>query len=168
MQKIFFLCIALFGIQNNIAAQNCNLNFKGKITDFHDVTPIIGASIHVINLNKYTTTNLEGLFEFNDLCEGKIELEIKHIACETKIITINLKNNLFKEILLEHHLEELNEVIVKTNSNTETTSIEQSIKEDVLENYTDKSLGDALKTISGVSSLTTGFYYCKTYDSRFA
>ena len=156
MQKIFFLCIALFGIQNNIAAQNCNLNFKGKITDFHDVTPIIGASIHLINLNKYTTTNLEGLFEFNDLCEGKIKLEINHIACETKIITINLKNNLFKEILLEHHLEELNEVIVKTNTKTETTSIEQSIKEDVIENYTDKSLGDALKTISGVSSLTTG------------
>ena len=84
MQKIFFLCIALFGIPNHIAAQNCNLNFKGKITDFHDVTPIIGASIHLINLNKYTTTNLEGLFEFNDLCEGKIELEINILHAKQK------------------------------------------------------------------------------------
>jgi len=156
MQKIFFLCIAIFYSHIHIAAQNCNLNFKGKIADFHDNTSIIGASLRILNLNKYTSTDLEGLFEFNNLCEGKIVLEIQHIACETKIITINLKNNLFKEILLEHHLEELNEVVVKTNTKTATTSIEQTIKEDVIEKYTDKSLGDALKTISGVSSLSTG------------
>ena len=156
MQKIFFLCIAIFYSHIHIAAQNCNLNFKGKIADFHDNTSIVGASIRIINLNKYTSTDLEGFFEFNDLCKGKIVLEIQHIACETKIITINLKNNLFKEILLEHHLEELNEVVVKTNTKTATTSIEQTIKEDVIEKYTDQSLGDALKTISGVSSLSTG------------
>ncbi|MBT7135057.1 MAG: TonB-dependent receptor [Polaribacter sp.] len=156
MQKIFFLCIALFLIHINTAAQNCNFNFRGKVTDFHVDTPIIGASIQLLNLNKFTTSNLDGFFEFKGLCEGKIELEIQHIACETRKITIHLKNNLFKEIFLEHHLEELNEVIVTTNSKTATTSIEQTIKEDVLENYTDKSLGDALKSISGVSSLTTG------------
>ena len=156
MQKIFFLCIAIFYSHIHIAAQNCNLNFKGKIADFHDNTSIVGASIRIINLNKYTSTDLEGFFEFNDLCKGKIVLEIQHIACETKNITINLKNNLFKEILLEHHLEELNEVVVKTNTKTATTSIEQTIKEDVIEKYTDQSLGDALKTISGVSSLSTG------------
>ena len=132
MQKIFFLCIAIFYSHIHIAAQNCNLNFKGKIADFHDNTSIVGASIRIINLNKYTSTDLEGFFEFNDLCKGKIVLEIQHIACETKIITINLKNNLFKEILLEHHLEELNEVVVKTNTKTATTSIEQTIKEDVI------------------------------------
>ncbi|MDG2356967.1 MAG: TonB-dependent receptor [Polaribacter sp.] len=150
------MCIAIFYSHIHIAAQNCNLNFKGKIADFHDNTSIVGASIRIINLNKYTSTDLEGFFEFNDLCKGKIVLEIQHIACETKNITINLKNNLFKEILLEHHLEELNEVVVKTNTKTATTSIEQTIKEDVIEKYTDQSLGDALKTISGVSSLSTG------------
>ena len=123
MQKIYFLCIALFFSQIHIDAQNCNLLFKGKITDFHEDTPLTGASIRIINLNKYTATDLEGFFEFNDLCEGKIELEIKHIVCETKRITINLEKNLFKEILMEHHLEELNEVIVKNNTKTATTSI---------------------------------------------
>ena len=156
MQKIIFLCIAILYSQIYIAAQNCNLNFKGKITDFHNNSSIVGASIYIINLNKYTTTNLEGLFEFNDLCAGKIVLEIKHIACETKIVTLEIHKDYVKEFYLEHHLEELNEVIVKNNTKTATTSIEQTIKEDVIENYTDKSLGDALKTISGVSSLSTG------------
>ena len=156
MQKIIFLCIAILYSQIYIAAQNCNLNFKGKITDFHNNSSIVGASIHIINLNKYTTTNLEGLFEFNDLCAGKIVLEIKHIACETKIVTLEIHKDYVKEFYLEHHLEELNEVIVKNNTKSATTSIEQTIKEDVIENYTDKTLGDALKTISGVSSLSTG------------
>jgi iron complex outermembrane receptor protein len=156
MQKIIFLCIAILYSQIYIAAQNCNLNFKGKITDFHNNSSIVGASIHIINLNKYTTTNLEGLFEFNDLCAGKIVLEIKHIACETKIVTLEIHKDYVKEFYLEHHLEELNEVIVKSNTKSATTSIEQTIKEDVIENYTDKTLGDALKTISGVSSLSTG------------
>lgn len=156
MQKIFFLCIAIFYSHIYIAAQNCNLNFKGKIADFHDNTSMIGASVRILNLNKYTSTDLEGHFEFNNLCKGKIVLEIQHIACETKIITINLKNNLFKEILLEHHLEELNEVVVKTNTKTATTSIEQTLSKKEVEVYSDKSLGDALKSLSGVSSLNTG------------
>jgi len=84
MQKIIFLCIAIFYSHIHIAAQNCNLNFKGKIADFHDNTSMIGASVRILNLNKYTSTDLEGFFEFNDLCEGKIVVEIQHIACETK------------------------------------------------------------------------------------
>ena len=43
----------------------------------------------------------------------KIILEVKHISCETKQITIDIDKKISKEIFLEHHLEELNEVVVK-------------------------------------------------------
>ena len=36
---------------------------KGKITDFHDNTPIVGATLQIINTNIYSTTNSEGNFE---------------------------------------------------------------------------------------------------------
>jgi iron complex outermembrane receptor protein len=143
-------------MSTNTAAQDCNITFKGRIIDFHDKTPILGASIAVINLNRYTTSNMDGVFEINNLCKGKIILEVKHISCETKQITIDIYKSINKEIFLEHHLEELNEVVVKTNTKTEQSSVEQSIKKAVIEEYTDKSLGDALHTISGVSSLSTG------------
>jgi len=157
MQKQFLLCLYLVCIYTNIStAQDCNITFKGNIIDFHNETPIIGASVNILNLNKYTTSNLNGVFEFNDLCKGKIIIEIKHLACETKQFTINLNKSISKELFLEHHLEELNEVVVKSNTKTAKTSIEQSIKKDVIEKFTDKSLGDALNTISGVSSLNTG------------
>ena len=146
-------CIVLC---TNTAAQDCNITFKGRIIDFHDKTPILGASIAVINLNRYTTSNMDGVFEINNLCKGKIILEVKHISCETKQITIDIDKKISKDIYLEHHLEELNEVILKASKKTEQSSVEQSIKKAVIEEFTDKSLGDALKTISGVSTLNTG------------
>ncbi|MDG1195076.1 MAG: TonB-dependent receptor [Polaribacter sp.] len=154
MQKLFFLCALLYCI--SAPAQDCNITFKGKIIDFHDKTPIFGASIVVLNLNKYSTSNIDGEYEINNLCKGKIILVIKHISCETKQISIDIDKSIERDIFLEHHLEELNEVVVKTNIKTEQSSVEQSIKKAVIEEFTDKSLGDALNNISGVSSLNTG------------
>ncbi|MGK0447270.1 MAG: iron complex outermembrane receptor protein, partial [Polaribacter sp.] len=159
-----FLCALFCGVfftsytQESLpkTAQDCEFTFRGKITDFHDSTPIIGASLYLENLNTYTTSDLEGIFVFKNLCKDKYILEIKHISCETKRITINLDKNINKQIFLEHHLNELNEIIVKTTSKSAKTSIEQSIKKATIDNFSDKSLGDALKTMSGVSSLNTG------------
>ncbi|MBU3012003.1 TonB-dependent receptor [Polaribacter vadi] len=156
MIKLFCYCVIAICFTTNVMAQDCTYTFKGKIIDFHNNTPIYGASVQIKNLNKYTSTNQKGEFEFKNLCKGELVIEVQHIACETKNSTITINQNLYKEILLEHHLEELNEVVVKTNFKTEATSIEQSIKKNVLEGYSDKSLGDALKNVSGVSSLNTG------------
>lgn len=155
MHKLFIFCAFMLCVCTT-NAQKCKLTFKGKITDFHDNSVIVGASVHIVNSNKYTTSNLSGEFEFTNLCAGTMTLEFKHVACETKQVVVKLSKDTFKNISLEHHLEELKEVIVKSDSKTETTSIEQSIKKEVIVSFTDKSLGDALNTVSGVSSLNTG------------
>ncbi|WP_159948449.1 TonB-dependent receptor [Polaribacter septentrionalilitoris] len=156
MKKLYSICVLVFCIVTNAIAQDCTYTFKGQVIDFHDNTPLFGATVHILNLDTYIATNEKGEFEFKNLCAGKLTIEVQHISCETKHLTITLKQNLYKEILLEHHLEELNEVIVKTNSKTEITSIEQSLKKNIIDNFSDKSLGDALNTMSGVSSLNTG------------
>ena len=167
MQKIIFLCIAVLYSHFHTAAQNCNLNFKGKIADFHDNTSIIGASVRILNLNKYTSTDLEGFFEFNDLCKGKIVLEIQHIACEKKVVTLEIQKDYFKEFYLEHHLEELNGVVVKTNTKTAMTSIEQTLSKKEVQVYSDKSLGDALKSLSGVFAPLITFIRPPAFISTF-
>ena len=153
-QRIIYLLVFLFC--NVISAQKCDINFSGKVEDFHENTTLENAVVKIIELNRNVTTDKKGLFKFNNLCRGNFTVEISHISCETKQIKINLKKDLYKNILLEHHLEELNEVVVITNSKSEKTSIEKTVKKNVIENFTDKSLGDALNTVSGVSSLNTG------------
>ena len=155
MHKLFIFCVMSMCF-TTLQAQKCTLTFKGKITDFHNNSSIVGASVHILNLNKYTTSDLVGDFEFNNLCSGKITVEIKHIACEPKKYTFNLTKDTFQNVTLEHHLEELTEVIVKVDNKTEATSIEQTLSKKEVEVYADKSLGDALKSLSGVSSLNTG------------
>ncbi|WP_407557242.1 TonB-dependent receptor [Winogradskyella sp. 4-2091] len=137
-------------------SQTCTFTFLGELSDFHDGTLISSATIHIKEIDKYVVSDFDGKFKIENLCSGTITLTISHVGCETKTVSYQLDNDMFKKIYLEHHLEELNEVTVSTNLKTESTSIEQSINKSVIENYSDKSLGDALNSLSGVSSLNTG------------
>ena len=151
-----FIIITMLLFCSIVFGQNCQITFTGKIIDFHNSQPLAGATVFIKNLNKYTTSDVNGTFVIKNLCEGELTLEVSHVGCKTKITTITIDKDTTKEIHLEHHLEELNEVVVATNSKTEQTSIQQSLSKTDIENFSDKSLGDALNNISGVSSLNTG------------
>lgn len=152
LQALFILLIT-FQFSHS---QECNYTFLGEIKDFHNNTPIVGATIFMQNLNKYTTSDVDGKFKIENLCKGELTLVISHVGCETKTITYNIEGDIFKSIALEHHIEALTEVTVAGSSKLENTSIQQSISKQEIVVFTDKSLGDALNTISGVSSLNTG------------
>ena len=137
-------------------SQNCNYTFLGELKDFHDGSPIESATIYIKENDKYLVSDLDGKFKIENLCSGTLTLTISHIGCETKTVSYQINNDVFKTIFLEHHLEELSEVLISSNLKTEGTSIERSINKTLMESFSDKSLGDALNTISGVSSLNTG------------
>ena len=103
MIKLFWACVFTVIISNTVIAQDCLYSIKGRVTDFHNSTPISGATLHILEVNKYTTTNHKGEFEFKNLCSAKLTIIVQHIACDSKTININLTSNTYKEILLEHH-----------------------------------------------------------------
>jgi len=152
-QKLFLVLLLI--ISNIATSQNCTYTFSGIVEDFHDKSVLTNATIHIKSLNKFAVSDTNGKFTIDNICNGKFMVEVAHLGCETQIIEINMVKDIYKVINLEHHLEELNEVVVR-NHKAESTSIVQSVKKQVLESFSDKSLGDALNTISGVSSLNTG------------
>ncbi|WP_422091197.1 TonB-dependent receptor [Tenacibaculum ovolyticum] len=155
-KNIVFTCVLLL-LSSIVASQNCKNTFSGLIEDFHDKSPIVGATVFIKNQNKYTTTNFEGKFSLPNLCSGKIIVEISHVACEPQTIELNINKDVYKIIDLEHHEEELNEVNVKGAIGLKTkTAQETLIKTKTLDKFSGASLGDALKNISGVSSINTG------------
>ncbi|WP_439151207.1 TonB-dependent receptor [Winogradskyella sp.] len=139
-------------------SQQCDAVFLGEIRDFHDNTPIAGATVYIKNLDKYKASDENGKFKIENLCKGDITLVISHIGCETKTVTFTIDGDAFKTIELEHHIEELNEVSVKTTlAKKETTTAQETvIKSNVIRKYSNQSLGDALKEVPGVSSINTG------------
>ncbi|MAX70375.1 MAG: TonB-dependent receptor [Flavobacteriaceae bacterium] len=154
MKRFFVGLFIAFSCYNY--SQDCNYTFIGNLQDFHDKSAIASATIYIKEKDKYLVSDFDGKFKIEDLCSGTLTLTISHVNCETKTVLFNITNDSSEIIFLEHHLEELSEVVVSSTIKTETTSIEQSLNKSEIENYSDKSLGDALNSVSGVSSLNTG------------
>jgi len=155
--KKIFLIVFLFFISKIVISQNCSYSFTGIVEDFHDKTALIGATLHIKNLNKYASTDIEGKFEINNLCAGKLIIEVSHLACNSLTFELAITGNIYKVIDLEHHIEELDEISIKVAQGKKTTTAQETLlKEKQIDTYSDASLGDALKEVSGVSSVNTG------------
>ena len=154
--RVFILLFLLIS-SNFIISQNCNNTITGKVLDLHDNTILVDARIVVLEINKQLLTNESGGFTISGLCNQTYTIEISHAFCLPKTYKIELISSIEKVFLLEHHLEELNEIILegKTNNDSET-SLENKITKEELEKSSSKSLGDVLNSISGISSLNTG------------
>ncbi len=136
--------------------QNCEYTLQGNVFDFHDGTPLSAATIYMKALDRYTTTDIDGKFTVTNLCKGALTLTISHIGCESKTVSINVNGNVKQEINLEHHIEDLNEVVINGTVKLNRTSQESVLKTKDIETFSGSSLGQALKQISGVSTINTG------------
>jgi iron complex outermembrane receptor protein len=138
--------------------QDCTYTFLGELSDFHDGSPIASATIYIKEYDRYLMSDVEGKFKIENVCNGSLTLTISHVGCETKTVNFTINSDTFKKILIEHHVEELNEVSVAANTTQRetTTAQETIIKQNTLKKYVSLNLGDALKEVSGVSSINTG------------
>ncbi|WP_268225562.1 TonB-dependent receptor [Sinomicrobium oceani] len=152
------LLLFVFGNTGILCSQNCQSGFSGTVVDFHDGTPLENAMVHILGTDNITVTDIDGKFAMQNICPGSYEVEISHESCTTRIMRIEISGNTEQRITLEHHLEELKEVVVQGDRNHPVTNsgTEQVLHEQIIEKYSSASLGDALKEISGVSSLNTG------------
>lgn len=157
IQKLSLLYLFLF-ISSFLTAQNCDYTISGQVIDIHDNSLLQGAVIAIEGTTNVAYSDDKGNFELNDICGGELVIKVTHLYCETQTKRIKLQENLKINFRLEHHLEELNEVLLKGKLYDEklNSSITRQLKVEELESFSNASLGDALKTISGVSSLNTG------------
>lgn len=157
IQKLSLLYFFLF-VSSFLTAQNCDYTISGQVIDIHDNSLLQGAVIAIEGTTNVAYSDDKGNFELNDICGGELVIKVTHPYCETQTKRIKLQENLKINFRLEHHLEELNEVLLKGKLYDEklNSAITRQLKVEELESFSNASLGDALKTISGVSSLNTG------------
>lgn len=155
--RIYLLTILLLCSCLSIS-QNCNYTLSGTVIDLHDGTPLVGAVLIISETERAVQTNLDGAFTITNLCNATYDIQISHEACLTKGIAVKIDGDTNKTFRLEHHLEELNQVMIDgtINDSDTKTLVEQKVSKEKLEQFSSGSLGDVLNTISGVSSLNTG------------
>lgn len=138
-----------------LSAQDCNKTLLGRVLDFHDGAALKDATITYNN--KMIVTDISGNFTITGLCPVSYAFTISHPDCNSQVVTIDIAEVTKKDFYLEHHLNELQEVNVSGHNKTKTSSSqEETIDENIIEKYSSASLGDALREITGVSSLNTG------------
>lgn len=153
----FFIILLFALLASNLQSQECAQILLGEIVDFHDNTPLQNATISITSKAVTTTSDATGKFRFENLCNGIIELEVSHPECKSQFVTVAIEGDTYQKIRLEHHLEELEEVkVVGDLAKNTKTGQEESLTVADIEKYSGNSLGDALKKITGVSSLNTG------------
>lgn len=157
MQKLILLLVGIAGIAISSNAQ-CAYSLSGKVIDHHDRQPLEFADIYINELKRGALTDSVGYYRIDGLCSGTYTVLFKHLGCEDIVTTITVNNsNTTQNFYPEHHLEELGLVnVVAERSPEKTTQESHTIKERELDETRGQSLGDALKNVTGVSTLKTG------------
>jgi iron complex outermembrane receptor protein len=158
MFKTLFMGLLLVFISTASLSQTCNFTLQGTVKDYHDGKPLELAQVYVISLQRTFTTAQDGTFTINGLCAGDFNLIVSHIDCDPKEVSISISADKRITVLLEHHVQELAQVnvIADVHNDKMTTQSTQRIDDKTLRSYSGASLGDALSSVAGVTTLKTG------------
>ena len=153
----YYVAILLI-ISGLASSQDCKYSLSGKVIDLHDGSSLSGATLVLSKINKTSQTDLDGRYDISNLCEGQYSIKLIHPSCVSTTFKININGDTNRDFKLEHHIEELNEIIVKGNPyDDQSKSVyENKVSSETLEQYSTGSLGDALNSLSGISSLNKG------------
>jgi len=156
MRTYALVILVLYSI--TAISQNCNNNLSGTVKDSHDNSPLVGATLIVAGTEQAVQTDLDGNYTITGLCNQEYSIQISHPECLTKGYTIKVSSATTKNFKLEHHLEELNQITIdgKVYKDKSKTLIQSGLSIEEIEKFSNGSLGDALNSLSGVSSLNTG------------
>lgn len=158
IKKILIKAVVFLAGIGSSYAQDCSEDFHGQVFDLHDNHTLADAVITVQETNQNVVSNAQGEFHLTDLCSGNYSLLIRHVECEELLLKISIPFSGTKRIYLEHHVNELEEIIVSDfiQKNTTKTGVEQQIAKEEILRFRTQNLGDAMASLSGVSAIKTG------------
>jgi len=151
-----FTCIQL-AVASLALSQDCTLQIEGLLTDDHDKSPLSYANVLILETGKGVATGENGSFLIQGLCPGTYTIQYSHIGCTPKTMNVDLKENIFLNLQLEHHTELLQAIIIESRSFGKAISqAKGELSSEQITKFSGKSLGQALESINGVQSLQTG------------
>jgi iron complex outermembrane receptor protein len=149
----------IFLMQANTFAQDtlCIGSLSGKVIDEHDRSALEFATIYIIELQRGALSDSKGFYVVSDLCDGTYSVRVSHLGCEPVEAKITVKGKTIKNFYPEHHTEILKDITVTGEKVAEqTTQTRNNVSAEKMEQSKGQSLGDALKNVTGVTTLNSG------------
>lgn len=157
MSKQLFISLFFLG-GSLLYSQECNYSFRGIVLDLHENRVLSNAVITLLETGEQKLTDTTGKFRFSSLCKKEYTLQVNHVDCKELIIKIAPPFSVEKRLYLEHHFNELEEIILTDLGQKQLTKtgIESHLSNKQINRLRTQSLGEALMTLSGVSGIKTG------------
>lgn len=143
---LFFFLVSFFGY--------AQVTITGVISDENGL-PLRDAHVHIAN--KTTSTDAIGSYVLSGIPKGKQKLYISFIGYHAIEETIEISTDLTINRQLKLDITKLDDITIRQLSNSKSeSSNEQVLKSATIEKFSNQTLGEALKEVSGVSILKTG------------
>ena len=143
---LFFFLVGFFGY--------AQVTITGVISDENGL-PLRDAHVHIAN--KTTSTDNNGNYVLSGIPKGKQKLYISFIGYYAIEETIEISTDLTINRQLKLDVTKLEDITIQQLSNSKSeSSNEQVLKSATIEKFSNQTLGEALKEVSGVSILKTG------------
>lgn len=151
--------LLMFVINSELMAQvdSCKGALLGKVIDEHDKSMLELANVFIVELKRGAVSDSNGYFKIQSICDGYYTVRVSHIGCETITEKVLINGITRRNFYTEHHSELLKYVeITAVKAADQTTQSKTDITEEKLDQAKGQSLGDALKSVTGVNTLNTG------------
>ncbi|MBK9270831.1 MAG: TonB-dependent receptor [Saprospiraceae bacterium] len=154
MRSIIFwlLCCLTLGL----AAQECQINIRGKIIDPHDEIGLQYGLVYIEEIRQSHKTDEKGYFNIASLCRGSYHLRISHPGCVASKMYLSVERDTFITVLLEHHAHLLQTVDISGVKAQFESSTSNTIRIHDLTQLSAKPLGSILEEFSGVNTIKNG------------
>lgn len=135
---------------------HCDCFIQGVVKDNATKQPIVGAVVLIKEQNKGTTTDVNGRYRIANLCQGTYTVIGRIVGYQEKTYTIKLEHGAEQDIRLSEDELHLANVDIKAEKIDNLTQTRNVLENAALDQTRGQSLGEALKQISGVTTLQTG------------
>jgi len=124
----------------------------------HDKAPLDAAVVQIRETNQNVVSTKDGRFIIDKLCAGKLTLVVSHLNCKDLIKHIDLVSSKSINIIMDHQVELLDEVIINIDQPNDVAPTTQLIQltEEEKERFSGDGLAKTIEQFSGVSTLSTG------------
>jgi iron complex outermembrane recepter protein len=151
------LVAVLLSLAFGRAQSDCRYSLRGTINDATTRKPIPFATVSVRETGGGATTDENGNFLIINLCRQVYTLDISHIDCQHLTRTVEISGDTEGVFALQHEDKILHDVVVKAKRvELAATQAKSELSGVDLDKKRGETLGEMLKSLSGVTTLNTG------------
>jgi len=137
-------------------AQNCTINIKGNVFDEASKSPLAYVNVFIQEIQNGTTTDDEGNFEIDNICEGHYHFIVSHIGCEDEKFHFDIYRDTTITIGLSHTPISLGTVEIAGQKDDFSNQANTKVTRKVIEDNSNQNISGILENETGVHLIKNG------------